>query len=83
MDNHQQHDLLKRISEVSFVCVELNEYLDTHPADKNARHDYLCYSEKLQTLKKEYETQCGPLRNFGNSPTKADCWVYSKWPWQM
>ncbi|MDL2218266.1 spore coat protein CotJB [Christensenellaceae bacterium OttesenSCG-928-M15] len=78
-----RHALLKSISEFEFVCVELNEYLDTHPADKKARADYVCYSKKLASLIKEYETAYGPLKNFGHSPTEAGCWICSKWPWEL
>ncbi|MDL2258907.1 spore coat protein CotJB [Eubacteriales bacterium OttesenSCG-928-K08] len=83
MKDCTQNNLLRKISEVEFVCVELNLYLDTHPTDKNARNDYLCYSKKLQSLIKEYEACFGPLTNFGHSPTEAGCWVCSKWPWQL
>lgn len=78
-----RHGLLKRISECEFVCVELNEYLDTHPNDCKARKDYYCFSRKLEDLIKEYEAQFGPLKNFGHSPTEAGCWICSKWPWQL
>lgn len=79
----QQHALLKCIYECEFVCVELNEYLDTHPADHNAKHDYLCYCKKLAALKAQYEECYGPLTNFGHSPTDTGCYVCSKWPWQL
>ncbi|MBQ3938951.1 MAG: spore coat protein CotJB, partial [Clostridia bacterium] len=35
-----REELLNRISEIQFVCVELNLYLDTHPDDANAAADY-------------------------------------------
>ena len=75
-------ELLNRISEVQFVCVELNLYLDTHPDDDAARRDYLTYSKLLTGLIAEYEAEYGPLLGFGHSPTEAGCWVCSRWPWE-
>lgn len=82
MDAKQQA-LMKQISEYEFVCVELNEYLDTHPGDQLARDDYACYSRALQELIRAYEDAYAPLMNFGHSPGAAGCWVCSRWPWEM
>ncbi|MCR5808689.1 MAG: spore coat protein CotJB [Clostridiales bacterium] len=75
-------ELLNRISEVQFVCVELNLYLDTHPSDEAARSDYLSYSRLLAELINEYEAEYGPLQGFGHSPTDKGCWIHSRWPWE-
>ncbi len=77
-----QEDMLTRIAELQFVCVDLNLYIDTHPCDEAAKADYLCYSKKLMQLIKEYEGICGPLLNFGHSPTDVGCYVCSEWPWE-
>lgn len=78
-----QQALLCKISEYQFICVELQLYLDTHPHDQDARADFLYYSEQLNELIASYETQYGPLLNFGLSPTSTSCWVHSKWPWEV
>ncbi|MBR6429410.1 MAG: spore coat protein CotJB [Clostridia bacterium] len=77
-----ESELLTRIGEVQFVCVELNLYLDTHPADAAARTDYLSYSGLLAQLISEYEREYGPLMGFGHSQAEEGCWVCSKWPWE-
>ena len=77
-----QCELMNRISEVQFVCVELNLYLDTHPTDRDAREDYFTYSSLLKELITEYEAEYGPLQGFGHSPTETGCWVCSQWPWE-
>ena len=77
-----QAALLSKISEYQFVCVELNLYIDTNPTDELALKDYLCYSEKLEQLIKQYEAEYGPLMNFGHSPTDVGSYVCSPWPWQ-
>lgn len=76
-----EKDLLMQISQIQFVCVELNLYLDTHPDDEAAKKDYLSYSRMLHELIKTYEMQYGPLHGFGHSDTETGCWVYSEWPW--
>ncbi|MBO4848128.1 MAG: spore coat protein CotJB [Clostridia bacterium] len=77
-----ENELLTRISEVQFVCVELNLYLDTHPQDADARSDYYSYSKLLGDLIAEYENEYGPLMGFGHSPVSNGCWVCSDWPWE-
>ncbi len=78
-----QQALSMKISECQFVCVELQLYLDTHPCDEDAMADYLCYSEKLNSLISRYEELYGPLMNFGHSATDVGSWVHSKWPWEL
>lgn len=82
MDATQQ-TLLQRIREGRFACIDLNIYLDTHPEDEAAQLDYQCYAEKLQQMIDSYETQYGPLLNFGSSPTMAGSWVFQPWPWDL
>ncbi len=75
-------ELQTRISEVQFVCIELNLYLDTHPDDTDALNDYLSYSRLLEELVSEYEAEYGPLLGFGHSPTDKGSWALSEWPWE-
>ena len=75
-------ELLGRISEIQFVCVELNLYIDTHPDDADALSDYASYSMMLKSLIKTYEEQYGPLMGFGHSDTQTGSWVCSCWPFE-
>ena len=77
-----REELLARLSEVQFVCVELNLYLDTHPDDADALADYRGYSGMLSQLIGEYEAQYGPLMGFGHSDPNAGCWVNGGWPFE-
>ena len=61
-----KNELVNAIYEVQFVCVELNLYIDTHPADADALADYHRYFEILASLISEYEQQYGPLHGFGH-----------------
>lgn len=78
-----QTELLNRISEIQFVCVELNLYLDTHPDDTDARSDLYSYSVMLKEYIDRYEREYGPLLGFGHSATNVGCWVCSDWPWEI
>ena len=51
-------ELLTRISEIQFVCVELNLYIDTHPDDADALSDYYHYSTMLKSLIESYADRC-------------------------
>ena len=75
-------ELLNRISELQFVCVELHLYLNTNPEDENARADYLVYGKALVDSVKRYEAAYGPLMNFGHSPTDVGSYTNSPWPWE-
>ncbi len=77
-----REELLARIGEIRFVCVELNLYLDTHPNDTEAAEDYYNYSVMLKELITSYEQQFGPLMGFGSSATNVGSWVDSPWPFE-
>lgn len=75
--------LSQEISEVGFVCTDLNLYLDTHPQDVAARADYNFFCGQLRALKDRYVMECGPNEDFGNAVNK-DRWKWndSPWPWE-
>ena len=75
-------ELLTKISEIQFVCVELNLYIDTHPGDEDALSDYYHYSSMLNSFIENYEQEYGPLLGFGHSATQTGSWVCSEWPFE-
>lgn len=77
-------DTLRRLQEVQFALVELQFYLDMNPDDQRAIHQYNYLSEELMRLKQEYETQYGPLAQYGYSKSPSR-WVWSStpWPWEI
>ena len=59
-------EIILKIQELSFACVDLNLYLDTHP-DEAIRN---------------YECKYGPLTNFGYGKSGCPWqWVEQPWPW--
>jgi spore coat protein JB len=84
MDAKHQWEFLKKLQELDFVLVELNLYLDTHPGDQQALEQYNWYALERSKLAHEYETQYGPLRNFGQSMNQyPKSWDEGPWPWEI
>jgi len=76
--------MLKELMEAQFAVVELNLYLDTHPCDEKALHDFNVFAKRAQNIQKLYEAKYGPLSP--QHPVKnADYWSYidSPWPWEI
>ncbi len=75
-------ELLNRLLEYQFACIELNLYLDNNPHDENALDSYNTYLRKFMQTKEAYECEYGPLTNFGYVPgSRPWQWVCNPWPW--
>lgn len=89
MSHHTQlpesyYRLLHELQAVDFVLVELTLYLNTHPDDVAAIEQFNTYAAKKQALKMQFDSQYGPLQQFGNSPVGAPfSWKEAPWPWQV
>ncbi|MDD3225391.1 MAG: spore coat protein CotJB [Clostridium sp.] len=82
IDNRNQ--LLNKIRQLKFAAVDLNLYLDTHPDNEKALEDYNTISELLTKSISFYETNYGPLINFGSSQSKFPWqWTNEPWPWEI
>ena len=81
---HKRLDMLRKLQEVQFACIDLNLYLDTHPADQRALMDFNAYACQLAMLIKQYECMYGPLLNYGFSQSQYPWqWIEGPWPWEM
>ena len=85
MKSEKQLAMLRRVQEMEFVAVELNLYLDTHPCDEDALNDFNCAAEMLKKYKEKYESEFGPLLNFGfGGPSQNPWqWLEGPWPWEL
>lgn len=72
--------LLKKLASYDFALVELHLYLDTHSSDKAALAKLNEYEQKANVLRREYESNFGPLSPMSeiNNPY---AWINSPWPW--
>lgn len=66
-------EIILKIQELSFACVDLNLYLDTHPDDANAVNMYNSFSKQLNEAIRNYECKYGPLTNFGYGKSGCPC----------
>lgn len=77
-------DLLKKMQELEFACIDLNLYLDTHPTDQRALMDYNTYAYQFAVVRSQYESLHGPLTNFGFSQGQYPwAWLQDPWPWEI
>lgn len=75
---------LEEIQAADFVVLELILYLDTHPTDQQAIHQYNQFAQHSKQLKRTFESQFGPLQQGSLNPSPAGwAWSESPWPWQV
>ncbi len=80
----ERRELLRKIQELEFACIDLNLYLDTHPWDQRALAEFNAFASQLAMVKKQYESMYGPLSNFGQSFSQYPWqWIESPWPWEI
>jgi spore coat protein JB len=80
----EYYQMLEQLQAVDFVLVELQLYLDTHPDDLEAIKQFNHYAKERKTLNKAFESQFGPLQQFGNSYSGHPWnWNDPPWPWQV
>lgn len=76
-------ELESKLYEFKFAAIDLNLYLDNHPDNKKALMDYNNITEELKKLTNIYETQFGPLTNFGGSKSQYPFgYIDEPWPWE-
>lgn len=80
----EYYQLMEQLQTIDFILVELTLYLDTHPDDHDAIKQFNHYAKDRKQLKKAFESQFGPLMQYGNSYSAYPWnWSTSPWPWQV
>lgn len=74
--------LMKAVMTYSFVLVEANLYLDTHPNDKQAIAYFNKYKKLYREAVDEYEKKCGPITTGGVDCDTTWTWSTTPWPWE-
>ena len=75
-----RYEIILKIQELSFACVDLNLYLDTHPDDQKALCLHRKYCKQVKELKDKYQKVYGPLTI--NYPCNKWRWLEEPWPWE-
>ena len=66
-----RENLLKRLTMLDFMAVDMQLFLDTHPDDTNAIAKYNSIIREADNLRAQYEKSVGPLFSFRSySPTE-------------
>lgn len=82
--NSEREQLFHDIGVIGFVVVEMTEYLDTHPTDKEAM-EYLSHYVRMQNqAMREYAMKYGPLRIADADGLNQNEWKWATeaWPWE-
>ena len=76
--------LLHDIGVIDFVVVEMTEYLDTHPTDKEAMEYLNHYVRMKKQAMREYAMKYGPLRISDADGCNQNEWKLATqdWPWK-
>lgn len=74
-------ELLKRLSAASFVAVDSQLFLDTHPKNKAALAVHEKNLKQARMLRDEYERRFGPLSPQDVYGDTSFEWVEGPWPW--
>ncbi len=78
----EQNRMLKDISIIDFTLVELNEYLDTHPHDRQAMEYFNHYARIKNQMARDFSARYFPLTADMSTDTKEWNWVLSPMPWE-
>lgn len=74
---------LHELQTLGFALVELGEYLDTHPDDKEAFDMFRSYADLYKKGRAEYERMHGPLTQGSAANAESYSWLEDPWPWDF
>jgi spore coat protein JB len=80
---HNRDELLKRLSVLDFMLMDLGLYLNSHPHDQNALAIHKQTAKDAEILRKQYEEKFGPLRMEAGSEHDSWQWIQTPWPWEV
>ena len=75
-------ELLKQLTVLDFMAVDLQLYLDTHPQDMEALEKYNQTVMQADALRAKYEDKYGPLFSFRSIGGNKYRWTDNPWPWE-
>ncbi|WHH59389.1 spore coat protein CotJB [Petroclostridium sp. X23] len=85
MDMDRMHmsrdEMLKQLSALDFMVIDLHLYLDTHPCDREALMKYNCVAMQANMLRNTYERMYGPINAYGPIHGYPWQWNNNPWPW--
>ena len=83
MQNSDQARMLHKIDVISFICIEMQLYLDTHPYEEDAIAYFNRNMLMLNLLKREYSRMYTPLTlAYADTDSQKWKWVLDPMPWE-
>ncbi|MHC1684498.1 MAG: spore coat protein CotJB [Clostridiaceae bacterium] len=76
-----KEELLKQITALDFIMIDLHLYLNTHPTDRIALEKHNSVVMEANMLKSDYEKNYGPL-TYGSCSYYPWQWINEPWPWE-
>ncbi|MCL2235631.1 MAG: spore coat protein CotJB [Defluviitaleaceae bacterium] len=80
--NANREEVLKKLSIVDFMLLDLGLYLNNNPTCQNGLALHNQASKDSETLRKQYEENFGPLRMCTENHASDWQWTKSPWPWE-
>lgn len=78
-----EKELLKTLTVLDFMAVDLQLYLDTHPDDEEALEKYNKTIKEADMVRSQYEKKYGPLFSFRSYVhSNRFNWIDNPWPWE-
>lgn len=74
-------ELLKCLTALDFMAVDLALYLDTHPHDDDAINKYNETVDEADKYRLMYEANYGPLCSYRSASRNKWSWINNPWPW--
>ena len=74
--------LLREITILDFMALDLHLYLNTHPENSEALTMYNDCITRSQELRQMYEADHGPLTAFRSQGQRGWAWNREPWPWE-
>ena len=77
----ERYELLKKLSELDFLAVDIGLYLNTHPTDSEAIRTYNEVITAADAVRSKYEAVWGPLCSFRSYAEDTSQWQWKNDPW--
>jgi spore coat protein JB len=81
---NNRDELLKQLTILDFMLVDLALFLNTHPHEREAVEEYNAVACEADRVRTAYERLFGPLcsyRSKNNAPEWI--WMNNPWPWSV
>lgn len=78
-----KEEIIRRLTILDFLAVDLQLYLNIHYDDKEAIEKYNSVVKEADSLRALYEKCYGPIYSFrSESNSNEFTWIDNPWPWE-